>query len=685
MSRIKFLAAGLLLAACSFSYAGVDGSISGHALSQDGGVAIKGAKVALRSGSGKLVKETLSDPNGAFSFFPVVFGTYAVEIDAPGFQRFQASATVGSGEAIQVEGRLARDGAARAQEYVVNVSAKRRLVQATAAGSKTDITKDQIQTQPGGESISLPKLLATKTPGVVQGPFGQMFIRGTHGNIQYQIDGVQLPDSISGTFGDAFSPRNIDHMEVITGGIPAEYGERLAAVMNIVTKSGPEVPEGQVEINYGSYNTINPQLSYGGTNPSGRMRYFVSANYLQTGRGLDTPQPSSYADQSHGGQDAVHDQAQIHDEFARLDYVLDEQNKFTLNLYNSTRVLQIPNFPASFASSDPYFQDGYLDQFGNGGPGSSAINVWTPSYADNRQTEQNSYVELVWKKTFSERSFLQAAPYYKRSGIKFGSDVASDLPPAGNQPSALQMDRAVDNYGLKVDQTFRANDQHLLKAGFQVQRSNGAGSFSVQQSVNAPANVYGAPDGGALEAIYAQDRYSIARALTLNAGLRFSARSFILRIYRPQDSLVQPRLGLEYLAAETTKIHIFYGKLFQPAPFENLRDAFAANGGSALPYDVKAEKDDYYEIGIAQQIGEAHLASVNYYYKDATNMLDDTQLPGTSMAQPYNFAHGFATGVELSVSGSFAPGWSDFFNYAYEDARGQGISGSVSRSQSMRT
>ena len=100
----------------------------------------------------------------------------------------------------------------------------------------------------------------------------------------------RLPDSISGTFGDAFSPGDIAGMEVITGGIPAEYGNRMAGEVNIITKSGPSTPGGSLDLNYGSFNQTSPSLNYGElpTAP-GSLHYFVSARATsRSDRGLDS-------------------------------------------------------------------------------------------------------------------------------------------------------------------------------------------------------------------------------------------------------------------------------------------------------------------------------------------------------------------------------------------------------------
>ncbi len=668
------------------SQAGIQSSLSGVVTDADQ-VAIPGANVEQLTQTGAVIKKTTTSITGEFNFFPIDFGTYEVRAESLGYETARTSSNVTSGSASRLDIHLAPKGS---KEIVVSVKERRNLIQSTSAGSKVDIDKERIATLPGGEETSLPKLISTTTPGVVAGPFGQLFIRGNHANIQYQIDGVQLPESTSGSFGDAFSPRNIDHMEIITGGIPAEYGERMAAVVNVITKSGPETPTGLAEIKYGSYDSFSPSLNYGGSDTSGRFRYFLTGSYLQTNRGLDTPDPKNESNQKVGGESPVHDKATGSDEFVRLDYLLDDENKFSLNLFNSGKDYQVPNYPNSFKSQDPFFQPGYTDEFGNqNSDPTKPTYKWTPSNTNDTQSEKNTYAEFVWKRTLSDRAFLQVAPYYKRSDLKVGNDPANDLATStaggpnaisGSQATSFAMDHIVDNIGLKSDYTLRFDDRNLMKAGFQAQESDGRGSFSLQTDpAQAPSN-FSINDKGYIEAVYLQDSYTISKPLTLNLGVRYTATQFKSDDLNTKDGLLQPRVGLEYMATDSTKLHVFYGRMFQPAPFENLRAAFTGgqgNGNPAVPFDLKAEKDNYYETGISQQIGSNHLVSVTYYYKDATDMLDDAQLLNTSIAQPYNFAKGYATGIEASISGDISRQWQYFANYSYEDARGRGLSGGI--------
>jgi outer membrane cobalamin receptor len=687
---------GLALLAGLPALAAVEGGITGSVRDAQG-VAVSAAKVEIRRPDGRSVRSGSSSLTGEFSFFPVEIGDYEVAVAAPGYAPYRVTVRVASGGNTSVEVRLSSD---TEKEMVVEVRAKRRVVLPPAPQSRKEITEEDIQQLPQGDAISLPKLLTTTLPGVVQGSFNQTFFRGNHANIQYQIDGVQLPDSPSNTFGEAFSPRNIDHMEVITGGIPAEFGQRLSAVVNIVTKTGPEKPEGEIELNYGSYNTFAPYLVFGGSNESGSVHYFLSGNFSRTDRGIDTPQPANDGgsaglsspgfNQSQGGTDAIHDQQVGNSEFAKIDWQPDNDNKVSLVFFNADYSTQIPNYPSSFLPTDQFFSSGFTDQFMNQAPSGPTYN-WVPSATDDNQFEANAYFQLIWRHTFSDRAFLQVAPYYKYSQIRFTGDPVNDLasestptagsnPIAGSTPSSFSENRHVNNLGVKVDYTLRPNDANLFKTGFQLQASHADGTVAILTDLATPPVVDSSPDTGYFGGVYVQDQLTMTKGLVLDAGLRLDGTQFIFSDATPLDGQLEPRLGVSYMVTDTTKLHVYYGRLFQPAPVENLHDLFVATGaspcgaGQLCPYDIKAEKADFYETGIAQEVLD-HIVELNAWYKVSINTLDDQQLLNTSIAQPFNYGDGYAYGLELSWKGRFLSDFSDFFNYSYEIAKGRNLSG----------
>ena len=684
---------------CSSARAGVEGLVTGQVV-DEGGVSVWGASVQLiqssdstESGefggaSEKVISETQSSMTGDYQFFSIPFGDYFVEVKVKGMKTYRYPVHVVSGGQSQMRVVLQSSrefvggvSGEKPKEMVIKVTAKKQMIQNSASVSRSELNQKQISLLPQGGETSLPKLLANTTPGIVLGGFGQMFIRGNHGNIQYQIDGIQMPDSPSGSFGQSFSPRNIEQMEIITGGVPAEYGQRLSGVVNITTKSGSEKPSGEVELNYGNYNsaysTYSPHLLYGGTNESGNLRYFFSLNYNRSDRGLNTPQPmvnsDGSIDQSQGGKDVVHDTSEGDAEFAKVDWQVDNQNKLSFIAFNSYSFFQIPNYPSTFTSSSSYFRNPTT---------SDSAFTYVPSSTNDTQAERNTYGQVVWKHTYSDKAFLQLAPYYKFSNIAVGNDPQNDLaaipliPKAA--PVSIAENRNVNNLGFKGDYSCRWSESHLLKTGFQLQasRADGFVSFQTDPAQSQPT-VVDWPVNGYFESLYLQDDYQIFKPLTLNAGLRWDATQFIFQDNNPEDTLLQPRLGLNYLVTEATKLHLFYGKLFEPAPVENLRLQFNSSTDKVTPFNIQAEKSDYFEAGLTQQILDQQILGLTAYYKSMDNAIDEHQLYRTSLTQAFNYNTGYAYGVEFSLRGKLSEDWSNYFNYSYSMGMGFESQGGV--------
>ncbi len=60
-------------------------------------------------------------------------------------------------------------------------------------------TPAQIQNIPGGANAPFQQVLL-RAPGVVEDSFGQEHVRGEHANLTYRINGVLLPQPLSGRF-----------------------------------------------------------------------------------------------------------------------------------------------------------------------------------------------------------------------------------------------------------------------------------------------------------------------------------------------------------------------------------------------------------------------------------------------------------------------------------------------------
>jgi hypothetical protein len=85
---------------------------------------------------------------------------------------------------------------------------------------------EALETIPQGENAPLNQVLL-EMPGVAQDSFGQIHVRGEHANVQFRINGVELPAGLS-VFGQALETRFARSGSLLTGALPAAEDVRSA-------------------------------------------------------------------------------------------------------------------------------------------------------------------------------------------------------------------------------------------------------------------------------------------------------------------------------------------------------------------------------------------------------------------------------------------------------------------------
>src|SRR5579864_9015711 len=104
----------------------------------------------------------------------------------------------------------------------------------TRTGASTYVITDvALNATPGGANTPLNDVIL-QAPGVAQDSFGQLHIRGDHNGVQYRLNGIILPEGLSG-FSQTLNPRLAGNVQLITGALPAEYGLRTAGIIDITT------------------------------------------------------------------------------------------------------------------------------------------------------------------------------------------------------------------------------------------------------------------------------------------------------------------------------------------------------------------------------------------------------------------------------------------------------------------
>ncbi|MGD0094364.1 MAG: hypothetical protein ABSE73_31030, partial [Planctomycetota bacterium] len=105
----------------------------------------------------------------------------------------------------------------------------------------------------------------------------QLHVRGGH-QVTWQVDGVDVPNTnIASNVGPQFDPKDVDYLEMSTGGYSAEFGNRTYGVFNVVPRTGFEYNnQAELVTSYGSFSQTNDQLNFG--SHTERFAYYASVN-----------------------------------------------------------------------------------------------------------------------------------------------------------------------------------------------------------------------------------------------------------------------------------------------------------------------------------------------------------------------------------------------------------------------
>ncbi len=527
----------------------------------------------------------------------------------------------------------------------------RNALSPDTGSSEYVIDQKAIQQRPLGASTPLNQVLL-QAPGVVQTSYGGVYVRGDHANLQYRINGVIIPESISG-FGQALDARIIKSISLLDGALPAQYGERTAAVVNITTKSGHELGNGgSVGVTAGSYGSFNPNASIWGS--SDRWSWFFTGNYMENNAGIENPTAS---------RTPIHDRTNQVKGFGNVSYLINDDTRLSFMFGVSNNRFQIPNNPGQ----TPQF--GYLDTVD-----------FNSADLNEQQHEQTRFGVMALQGKLGSTDY-QVSLGQRYSSVGFSPDNIGDLMFNGiaatirrsNSASTLQADFSTpvgDNntvrYGLygNFEHAVSGNNSLVFPAD-----ANG------NQASTTPINIF---DGNRIVAktwaAYLQDEWSIGQNLTVNYGVRADH----YQAFRTESQL-SPRLGMVYQLGSSTTLHAGYSRYFTPPATEAITTTNIlkfAGTTNALPDNGNntplAERSDYYDAGISQTFGDAWTVGFDSYYRTVSRLQDEGQFGAALIYSTFNYNQGRIRGNEFSVSYSQGP-LSFYSNIAFSRAMGKRV------------
>jgi outer membrane receptor protein involved in Fe transport len=528
----------------------------------------------------------------------------------------------------------------------------RNRIQPSLGATITRFDAKTIANVAQGSNAGLNQVLL-RAPGVAEDSFGQIHVRGDHNEVQYRLDGVELPEGLS-VFSQALQTRFANAVNFITGALPAQYGQLQAAVVDITARSGTSDPGGEITLYGGARDFFQPSFAYGGH--AGEWDYFVTGDFLHTRLGIENPNSSF---------NAVHDLSNQYHGLTHIDYTPDDDTRVSLIAGVSSAQFQIPNNP------------GQVPQLGYSLYGQTDFNA---ADLNEHQRELTDFAILSLQKQLGPVD-LQTSLFTRYTSLYFSPDPVGDLLFLG---LAQRAGRSVFSAGNQTDASWEVNEYHTVRFGFQITQERTLASTESTvfplapdgtQIGDAPETIPGGSGkSGSVGGVYVQDEWKLARGLTLNYGGRFDYVDEFTH-----ENQFSPRVNLVWEATASTAFHAGYSHYFTPPPFElvsgaDLQQFNGTSAASAVQKDgqVRAEHDNYFDAGVDQQLLPGWHVSVDGYYKQARDLIDEGQFGAPIILSAFNYAKGNVHGVEAATSYDHGP-WSLYANVANSRAVGKDI------------
>ncbi len=239
----KFLLIILLLSVTSI-YSQNTGKLSGKIIDIADNEPLIGVNILLKG----TYYGAASDINGNFVISNITPGDYNITVSFIGYKTMEyAGYKIAAGKTTELNVKMSQTSLTLDQDVVVIGS--KPLLDVNETQSKTTISSDDIK----NSLVENIQDIVSQQAGIVHSD-NEIHIRGGRAyENAYLLNGVSVQDPLAGTgFGLQLSTNAIKEVEIITGGINAEYGQATSGVVNVTTKEGGDNYSGFI-----SYKTDN--------------------------------------------------------------------------------------------------------------------------------------------------------------------------------------------------------------------------------------------------------------------------------------------------------------------------------------------------------------------------------------------------------------------------------------------
>jgi hypothetical protein len=575
---------------------------------------------------------TTTNENGQFKL-KIADGTYTLTISYLGYLNKQIKVVVVNGKNVNLPLVLSPTVIEKKEALIIGNRNDKNVT--STEMSRVELTAEQVKGLPVifGEPDVLKAI--TLLPGIKSGGEGGtgFYVRGggPDQNLVLMDDAVIYNPSHLLGFLSVFNTDAVKNIEVIKGGMPANYGGRLSSILNVNLKEGND----KKFVTNGGVGLISSRLSVEGPIKKGKSGFMIAGRrtYIDA-----IARPFLTTEQRANGY-------YFYDFNAKFHYQFSDKDKIVISAYYGRDIF-------SFRSPT-----NNLVRFNVG---------WG-----------NAAVSAKWFHQYNKKLFSNTVAVYNRYDLNNKFEFGSN---------GFVLSSGLQDWNLKHDFIYLSGNHNMKFGASYIWHTFTPGIATGQVGtivINEAINKQYAHEA----AIYFLDEFKLGSRLTVNAGLRgvlfTQVGPFTEKIFDDQDLVIgdgktyksgepivtypgiEPRLAATYLLNSTTSLKASFNRVYQ---FLHL----ATTSGAQFPADlwvpssqrVKPQLAYQYAVGVYKNFNKnEYETSIEAYYKPMFNQIEFK--PGANLFFNQNlenemvFGEGLSYGIEFFAKKKFGrlTGW----------------------------
>jgi hypothetical protein len=591
------LIVGSMVASTALAQAG--GTILGRVVDGDDRPVASATVVVLAT---DLVASTADD--GSFEFRGMLPGEYGLQASGAGLATHAVeSLAVSEGNASEVVFRLEP---IPLREIVVtsSVSVLREEPVSTVA-----LDREQITELPhfGDDFFRAIAVLPGTSGGDISAQFS---VRGGLANeTMVRMDGMELFEpyhlkDFQGVFS-IFDPEMIGGVDLVPGGFSAEYGDRMAGVLDMTSRK-PSQQHGSIGISF-----TNAWANTGGTFADGKGRWLGSVR-----RGYLDIILNMVADDD---DDSQPPDPRYWDTFAMVGYDPSARHSLSLQVLVS--------------DDDLFFEEDEPDE-----------------YVDVNTGYGNQYLWLRHQAVVGGSSFANSSVYGGLVSVNRDFTGYDLFDP--DEYINLYDDRDVDLYGIRSDWEHELSQRQYLRWGFELRSYDARYDYEMDSIIEDPIDDPRFEPGtrrssfhdnytGEWYSAYLSDRIRLGSRITTELGVRYD------NLTLTEEDYFSPRFNLLFNVGSTGVLRFGWGQFYQ----------------SQRPYELEvqfdetefypAQRAEHFTVGFETDLGRKYTLKADAYLRQ----VDDPIVRWETLFDPFHPAPELATDlVRLAPISSTAHG-----------------------------